>query len=218
MTTADLQKNASRPSPFPADLDPRTTPPGLLVQRLILEGRLPFAEVFYPRLNAQDQPICKVYVRLLTAGEQDRALANARLHVERLLAGGKKEQALDWRPEELEHNARVTEFLAIACRDPADPAKPFFEHGVIDVREYCTSEELGVLANVYAGLNSKRPHLGNLTDADMEAFLRAVEVGAIEHPFSLCSREDLETLLAFAVRSWGGKGATSTGPQPTSSS
>lgn len=205
-------------SPFPADLDPSTTAPGVLVQRLITRGRIQFAVVPYPRYDAERKPVAHVHVRLLTVGEQDNALANARLHVERLLAGGKKEQALDWRPEELEHNARITEILAIACREPENPEKPFFEHGTVDIRTHCTPEELGALANVYGDLMTRNVHLGDLSDGEMEVFLRAIKEGTLEHPFSFCSREQLEILCAFCVRWLAAQGAFSTGPEATSSS
>lgn len=206
-------------SKIPSDIDPKTTSPGLLVQRLISRGVVPHAVIDYPRLDSAGLAISKIHVRLLTVGEQDLALANARLYVERLLASGKKDSGgLDWRPEELEHNARVAEILAVACREPDDPEKQFFVHGTYDVREHCTPEELGILANVYASLASQRLRLGNLTDDDMEKFLRAIEEGAMQHPFSFCSREDLETLLAFAAKRLAAAGVFSTGPNPTSSS
>lgn len=202
-------KAASR---IPADIDPRTTPPGVLVQRLISRGVLPHAVVDYPRYDDVKQPVAKVHIRILTVAEQDQCLANARLYVERLLASGKKDQALDWRPEELEHNARITEILAVACREPDEPEKPFFTHGVTDVRQHCTAEELGVLANVYASLVHRNPRLGDMTDEDIEAFLRVVKEGTLEHPFSFCSREQLEILCAYCVKSWDAPAPSSTGP------
>lgn len=204
-------------SALPSDLDPAHTAPGPLVQRLINRGCLPSATVDYPRLDDLGKPVCKVTVRLLTVREQDEALASARAYVSKMLASGKKGDGLDWRPDELEHNARITEILAMACREPDDLSKPFFEHGVIEARQHCTAEELGVLANVYASLANRQARLGEMGEAEMEAFLRAVEEGALQHPFSYCSREQLEILLEYAVKSWVAKGASSTGPRPTSS-
>jgi len=202
-------------SSIPADIDPRKVPPSQIVQRLIARGRLPHAVVDYPRFDEAGIPLVKVHVRLLTVGEQDVALANARVYVRRLI-GEKNEEAS--RAEELEHNARIAEILAIACREPDDPSKPFFAHSVIDVREHCTAEELGILANVYASLASERLYLNRLTDEEMHAMLRAVAEGALSYPFSFCSREALEILLGFAARSLDAMGAFSTGPSPTSSS
>ena len=104
---------------------PKEGAAGELVQRLISRGVLPHSVVDYPRYDDTGLSVAKVHVRLLTVTEQDKALANARLYVERLLASSKKDQALDWRPDELEHNARITEVLATACREPDDPSKPF---------------------------------------------------------------------------------------------
>lgn len=203
---------APKPSAIPADIDPRKVLPGTLVQRLISRGQLPHAVVEYPRLDDVGQPVAKVYLRLLTIAEQDKALANARLYVERLLASGKKENALDWRPEELEHNARITELLSVACREPDDPSKPFFQGGVLEMREHCTPEEIGILSNLYGKLASHNPRLGDMTDEDIEVFLRVIKEGTLEHPFSYCSREQLEVLLTYCVKSWVAQEPSSTGP------
>jgi hypothetical protein len=202
-------------SKIPDDIHPRKVPPGTLVQRLISRGSLPHAVVDYPRLDDAGLPVAKVHVRLLTIAEQDMALANARLYVERLLATSRKDQALDWRPEELEHNARITEMLAVACREPDDPSKPFFSSGPMEIREHTTPEEIGILANVYVKLANRNPRLGDMTDEEIEAFLRVVKEGTLEHPFSYCSREALEILITYCVRSWAAPEASSTGPTPT---
>ena len=201
----------SKPSVIPDDIDPRKTEPGLLVQRLISRGVLPHSVVDFPRLDDTGQPVARVHVRLLTVSEQDKALANARLYVERLLASGKKDQSLDWRPEELEHNARITELLATACREPSDPSKMFFT-GAWELREHCTPKEIGILSNVYAKLADHNPRLGDMTDEDIEAFLRVLKEGTLQDPFSYCSRDQLETLLIFCVKCLDAPAAPSTGP------
>lgn len=203
----------STESKIPADLDPKTHPPSVVLQRLILRGKLPHAVVPYPRFDELGQPIVQVHVRLLTVGEQDLALAEARRYVDRLVSN-KAENAS--RAEELEHNARITELLAVACREPDDPSKPFFRYGVMDVREHCTAEEIGVLANVYAKLMTERLYLNELSENEMESMLRAVAEGTLQYPFSFCSREALEMLLSFAAKRLVEAGAFSTGPSPTS--
>ena len=95
-------------SAIPSDIDPRKVAAGELVQRLISRGVLPHSVVDYPRYDDTGYPWPRIHVRLLTVTEQDKTLANARLYVERLLASNRKDQALDWRPDELEHNARIT--------------------------------------------------------------------------------------------------------------
>ena len=206
-------KTASK-SPVPPGLDPSKNTPSQLVQHLINRGRLPHAVVDYPRFDDAGLPVVKVHIRLLTLKEQDLALANARAYVNRLTG---KQQEGEGRAEELEHNARVAEILAVACREPDDPSIPFFRHGVIDTREHCTAEELGILANVYATLASERL-FNQMNEAEMNAMLRAVAEGALSYPFSFCSREQLEILLGFAARSLDAMGAFQTGQSPTSSS
>lgn len=205
-------KSSSAPK-IPADLDPKKHPPSVVLQRLISRGILPHAVVPYPRFDDLGQPVVKVHIRLLTVGEQDLALANARQYVDRLVSN-KTENAS--KAEELEHNARITELLAVACREPDDPEKPFFPHGPMDVRESATAEEIGVLANVYAKLMTERLYLNELTEEQMESMLRAVAEGSLQYPFSFCSREALEMLLSFAAKRLAEAGAFSTGPSPTS--
>lgn len=207
-------KPASK-NPIPPGLDPSKNTPSQLVQHLISRGRLPHAVVDYPRFDEAGVPVVQVHIRLLTLKEQDLALANARAYVNRLTRVQAEGEA---RAEELEHNARIAEILAIACREPDDPSKPFFAYGVVDTREHCTAEELGILANVYATLASERLYLNQMNETEMNAILKAVAEGALSYPFSFCSREQLEILLGFAARSLDAMGAFSTGQNPTSSS
>ena len=136
--SGSLMPLPSKPSAIPSDIDPLKVPPGnwSSVSSAAAYSRTPSWD--YPRYDDTGLSVAKVHVRLLTVTEQDKALANARLYVERLLASSKKDQALDWRPDELEHNARITEVLATACREPDDPSKPFFPGGVLEMREHCT--------------------------------------------------------------------------------
>ena len=92
---------------------PRDVPPSELVRRLIDRGRPQSALVDYPRFDEAGKVICQVRLRALTEGELENALANARRETARLLRSA-GDEGLGWRPEELEHNARATEILAIA--------------------------------------------------------------------------------------------------------
>lgn len=196
---------------------PKNVPPSALFAELLSRGRPPFLVVDFPRFDEAGEPIAKVHVRLLTVREEDLALANARKYVSEQLRT--RSEDLPWRPEELEHNARVTELLAVACRDAEDPSKPFFPMGVIDLRQHFTAEEIGVLAAHYAELKSRtHPRLREMTEEEMDEWLRVIAEGAMANPFAFFSVERLQTLCEYAARCLAEKVALSTGPNPTPSS
>lgn len=200
---------------------PRDVPPSELVRRLIDQGRPKSALVDYPRFDESGKVVCRVRLRALTEGELESALANARRETARLLASV-GEDALPWRPEELEHNTRCAEILAVACRNP-EPGpngedRPFFEHGVLEVRQYCEPGELGVLMNAYATMvDKKHPNLSDLSESEMRAWVDVIAKGVAEFPFAYFSRDQLETLCEFCAKSMAAQAQPVTGPQATSS-
>lgn len=172
---------------------------GELMQRVVTRGRLPHATVDFPRYDEQGQAVTRVYLRPLTQLEQDQARANAAAYVQDVLSG--KRVDAKWRPEELEDNAVMAEVLALACRDPDDPEKPFFPYGVVETRE-CTTEELAMLAVDYNNVKERAyPDLSSMTTEEMWAWVRALEEDAARFPFSRVSRSKLEAFSLWAARS-----------------
>lgn len=200
---------------------PRDVPPSELVRRLIDQGRPKSALVDYPRFDESGKVVCQVRLRALTEGELESALANARRETARLLASIGQDD-LQWRPEELEHNTRCAEILAVACRHP-EPGpggedRPFFEHGVLEVRQYCTPQELGVLMNAYASLVDKtHPNLSDLSEAEMRSWIDVIAKGVLANPFDYFSRARLEILCEYCARCLAEQDQPATGPNPTSS-
>lgn len=203
---------------------PKDITPSQLVQALITKGRLPFAVVDVPRFDAAGESVGKVCIRLLTMREQDNALANARAYVAKQIEGTEK---VSWRPEELEDNARIAEIMAVACRDPDDPERPFFG-SVLDTRELTTTE-LGTLAATYAGLVDRaHPSLTLMTEEECEQWIAMVSEGTLADPFSylrpvphqIFSRYCVTALVAARTEIEALKAAapSSTGTIPTSSS
>ena len=172
---------------------------GELMSRVITRGRLPHATVDVPRYDEQGQAVSKVYLRPLTQLEQDQARANAAAYVQDVLSS--KHVDAKWRPEELEDNAVMAEVLALACRDPDDPSKPFFPYGVVETRE-CTTEELAMLAVDYANVKEAAyPGMTSMSEEDMWAWVRAFEEDAARFPFSRVSRSKLEAFSLWAAKS-----------------
>lgn len=172
---------------------------GELMSRVITRGRLPNATVDFPRYDEQGQAVSKVYLRPLTQLEQDQARANAAAYVQDVLSS--KRVDAKWRPEELEDNAVMAEVLAIACRDPDDPSKPFFPYGVVETRE-CTTDELAMLAVDYANVKEAAyPGMSSMSEEDMWTWVRAFEEDAARFPFSRVSRSRLEAFSLWAAKS-----------------
>lgn len=198
-------------------MPPKDITPGALVSRLLAEGRPAFAVVPFPRFKEDGSPVCNVHVRILTVGEEDVCLANARKYVADKLRT--KEADLPWRPEELEYNAQILEVLAIACRDPDNPEEPFFRMGVVEARKFFNSEELGVLANVYTDIKTRNiPGLKNMTEEEVEAWVDALSEDWDVLPFAYYSRRQLETLCERLAKLLVSQRRSSTGQTSTSSS
>lgn len=181
---------------------PKERRAGELMQRIISRGVLPHATVDYPRHDDAGLPVAKVYLRPLTQFELDVARANARAYVARLV-NEQKGASVSWKPEELEDNATAAEILAVACRHPDDPSKPFFPYGAMETRE-CTTEELAILFNHYNVIRERSyPTFREMSEADFAAWLKALEEDAEAFPFSLISRSRLEAFCVWAARYLG---------------
>lgn len=185
---------ASKPGNGP----PKNIPPSAIVAELISRGRPPFKVIDFPRFDSAGQAVCQVYIRLLSVREEDLALANARRYVAALV--GKDD--LPGRPEELEYNARITEILALACRNPDDPAVPFFQGGVIEAREHFSAEEFGVLALAYARLKeSTHPKLTDLNEAELNEWVEVIAKGTLADPFAFLPHARLAILSEYCAKS-----------------
>jgi len=177
---------------------PKERAVGELMQRVITRGRLPHATVDFPRYDEAGIAVAKVYLRPLTQSELDACRANARAYVHRVI--GDSKGSVPWKPEELEDNATAAEILAIACRHPDDPEKPFFPYGAMETRE-CSTEELAMLFNEYNIIRERAyPTFREMTDADAMAWLKAMEEDAEAFPFSRVSRSRLEGFCVWAAK------------------
>lgn len=191
----------------------RGVAPSELVGLLITRGRMPRATVPFPRYDEQGQVITNVTVRLLNQAEEDAACANASLYAARMMSQGNQ---TPWKEEDLVHNARAAEILAVACRHPDDPTRPFFEHGPAETRLFLT-DELGQLMLTYAELKENAyKGLRDMSKAEMDAWVKKLAEGALSYPFVSFSRAKLEelcVLLAMALEERRDSSST-----PTSSS
>lgn len=177
---------------------PKTLKASALVAKLLAEGAVPNATIDFPRRRPGGEPICKVYVRLLDQVEEDLCLANAAQYTDRMLKDGKN---LPWKAEELEHNARCSEILAVACRNPDDPERPFFEFGVAETRLF-TTDELSQIMLVYMSLKEEAwPALRSMASEEFEAWVTTIAEGSLAYPFSQFSRAKLETFADSCAKS-----------------
>lgn len=195
---------------------PRDKGPSELLQILISRTRAPSVVIDFPRYDpATGEPVQKVMIRTLTLLEEDSALARGR----RYAAAALQQKTSEEQPEELAHNAKLAEVIAIAARDPEDPAKPFFRYGVGELREFCTAEEIGTLARAYARLRDEtHPRLRDLNKDDLEAWIDTIGEGVLGDPFSYFSHAKLATLCEYAVTSLVALRRSTSGSQVTESS
>lgn len=172
--------------------------PSAFIATLIAKANRPHAVIDFPLVDAEGAPIAQVHIRGLSQLEEDLAYANARAYTSNLT---KADGESRWQPDELEHNARASEILAVACRKADDPKEPFFEAGVVDTREFET-EVLGQLMNAYNEVReSYYPRITRLTQDEFEAWVNVISDGAEQVPFSRYSRTQLEMLCRSAVTS-----------------
>lgn len=172
--------------------------PSAFVAALIAKAHRPHAVIDFPLVDADGKAIARVYLRGLSQAEEDLAFANARAYTATLTKNDGEDR---WQPEELEHNARASEILAVACRKEDEPGKPFFEHGVVDTREFET-DVLGRLMNAYDELKeSYYPRITRLTQAEFDQWIAVISEGVEQLPFSQYSRTQLEALLRSSVTS-----------------
>lgn len=172
-------------------------PPSRTVAAILTRGRPPFVVVDFPRYDHEGNAIAKVHLRLLTLAEEQTALAQARANCVRLT-----EQSKDYKSDlnDLEHNERMIEILALACRDVEDPEKLFFEGGPHEVRLF-TSDEIGVLTSQYARLKEENPRVDQMSSQDFDSLVQALAKDLEAYPFSCWPRGALDRFTEQCVRS-----------------
>lgn len=169
--------------------------PSAFIASILANAKLPSTEMDFPVFDDLGKPVARVRLVLLSQAQEDLAFANARAYVGRLTSG---EENVGWKPDELEHNARASEILAIACRKVED-GSPFFEHGVVDTRCFPT-DILGQLMLAYAGLKEDAfPAMRSMSEAELDATINLIAEGALDYPFSLFSRTKLEAFCGLCV-------------------
>lgn len=172
--------------------------PSAFVAGLLMRTARPHKIVDFPAYDDTGKAITQVFVRGLTVEEEAVAWANAARNVGRLLGDGKD---LPWRPENVEHNARAQELLAVACRKVDDPSQPFFEHGIVDVRQFDV-EQLGQLLATYEEVKELYyPTLASMTEDEFEAWVAMIARGAEAFPFSSVSPSKLATIVSSIAKS-----------------
>jgi hypothetical protein len=171
-------------------------PPSALVARILAEGRPPFRVIDFPRYDHTGESIGKVHIRLLDISEERIALANGRDGCARLT-----ERHPDYKSDltDLEHNERMTEIMAVACRNPDNPELPFFEGGVEELRMF-TSDEIGALAAVYARMKDENPRVAEMAAKDVDELCLVMDKELDSFPFSAWPHAVVSRLLESCMR------------------
>jgi len=173
-------------------------PPDELWVRLSQEER-PVEIVDFPRKDAAGVPIGKVAIWVLKQGEIIVAKAEATRRARKVIA--EKFDAT----ERVEGYAQVLEdetacqLLYQCCRRPTNINLPIFPTAD-GVRQKLTSDEVAVLLNSYAIVQSKLgPIPDSMDEQTMDAWIERLRVGGSTLPLAWLSQEQARALLMRSV-------------------
>lgn len=132
---------------------------------------------------------------VLTESEMAQVRANADAFAKEALRGDVKPGDLGY--EDLYENEKAVQLVALAARDTSDP-KLFAFPSAKAARQKLTTDEIGQLAAAYTEFRLERgPFVSELTEPELEAWLKVLEEGASRVPFSRLRTEALIDLVMF---------------------
>ena len=199
----------------PGNGPPAMARAGEIMQRLNSLGRPPTSTIDFPRYDSDGKAIQQVMVKVLTVREENVARSRARISAAIAL----KQKTHEAIPEEIIQNETITHMLAVACRDPENPEKPFFPYGPDEADTFCTSDELGTLALEYSMLRQRSgPRMSELTEDEMEAWIQGAAEDATLLPFSATAHAKLVMLFEYCAKSLVSLRRSSTSLTPAGSS
>ncbi len=175
---------------------PTDIAPDELFVRLSAMAR-PIELVDFPRFNPDGTPVGQIAIRILNQGEIIAAKSEATRRARKMVA--EKFEA----SERIEGYAQVLEdecacqILFRACRRTSDPLLPMFPKAD-DVRNLLTSDEVAVLLNSYAIVQSKLgPLPEDMGKLEYEAWIARLKEGGSALPLARLSAERLRALCLY---------------------
>jgi len=166
----------------------------------------PHKVVDFPRRDENGELIknAQIAMWVLTQGEQEEAAARAEQRARDLLKTGKPGESslstADIRQSDVYRNCAADELLYRACRNLAPNLKTPFFPTPGHLRQMCTVDEIGVLCQMYYGVQDELgPIVTIMSDAQREALLKQLEKDGARSPLDLLSRDLLIELVIFSA-------------------
>jgi hypothetical protein len=141
----------------------------------------------------------KLALWVLTERELHDCRANAeRAAKEMLKDGDAKVGSLGY--EDIYRNELVFELVYCACRDAQDLTRPAFLHPKL-ARNILTTDEVAVLLDAYSLFRAESgPVVSEMTEAEMEAWIRMLQEGGSRVPLAKLSGEAKSDLILLLVK------------------
>jgi len=172
---------------------PKDADPTDLWQRLSTRPR-PSKVVPFPVPPGEESPGDLALV-VLTESEMMQVRANADAAAKEALRGDIKPGDLGY--EDLYENEKAVQLVALAARKADDPTMLRFPSAK-DLRKKLTTDEIGQIAADYTQFRLERgPFVSELTEPELEAWLKVLQEGASRVPFSRLRTEALIDLVMF---------------------
>ncbi len=177
---------------------PNDIAPDELWIRLSQEER-PVEIVDFPRKDAAGTPIGQIAIWVLKQGEIILAKAEATRRARKIIAEKfDSSERIEGYTQVLEDET-ACQLLFQCCRRPTNHNLPIFPTAD-GVRQKLTSDEVAVLLNSYAIVQSKLgPIPESMDEPTMDAWVDRLRVGGSQVPLSFLSREQLSALLMYSV-------------------
>lgn len=178
---------------------PDNIPPSELWTKLMAAER-PCRVVDFPRKDpTTGEPIGKVALWVLSIGEIIAAKADAATYARQLIKEKVSRDEYVEGYQQVWDDASAVEVLWRAARRPEDTRHPAFPTPSA-ARQRLTSDELAVLMNQYAQVQHELgPIVANMTEPEMEAWLKRLEEGGSADPLAFCSSEQLRALVMYSA-------------------
>ena len=187
-----------------------------LWQKLSVRPR-PTTEVEFPVPPGETSP-GKLCLRILTESELMTARASADTQAKFVLRGESRPGDLGY--HEIYYDEVAVQILWSAARNPAHLEFPVFDKPE-DIRRKLTTDEITQLVAAYNAFRIDRgPFVSQLSEPELEAWLKVLMEGASRVPLAQLSGEALTDLILFLVSKLRGSptGTTSAGSPPSDSS
>jgi hypothetical protein len=199
---------------------PNVTPEDLWLK--LSERERPTTEIDFPAKGKDGKPLGRCKIRVLTEAENHLARGQADIAAREIMKNGApKPGEFSYGYEDIYRNELAVQLVALAFRNVENQKFGLFPSAK-DVRNLCTTDELGVMSSAYQQFRVEAgPLLSEMTPDEMEAWLaRLQEGGASFGPLvswdGVTLRQFIKFLVSKAPTSSTATGSAGSPPSDTS--